>query len=294
MNAFIGLLWGAGLAVSLLVAVLAWRGEVRARLTARRGSTLSHATWKRIGYAVAAGLVVAVLTRWPVAVVAVVALVVLWPKMVGAAATSQAELDRLEALTTWTESLRDTIAGSIGLEQAIPATVAAAPETIRPALDRLVGSMSSRLPLQTSLARFADEFGDPTADLVVAALILNARLRGPGLAATLGALAITAREQLEMRRRVAEGRRVLRRSVMIIVAVVVAFSGGLVLFSRSYVAPYTTIPGQAVLVIVLACFAGAFIRMRQLAVTEAPERFLAAPAQIASLTDETPAGGGRR
>ena len=31
---------------------------------------------------------------------------------------------RLEALATWTESLRDTIAGAVGLEQAIPCLAA--------------------------------------------------------------------------------------------------------------------------------------------------------------------------
>ena len=57
-------------------------------------------------------------------------------------------------------------------------------------------------PLPDALQQFADELDDPSADLVVAALILNSRLRGPGLRDVLGALAVSAREELDMRQRV--------------------------------------------------------------------------------------------
>jgi len=40
---------------------------------------------------------------------------------VGGAAEERRAIARLDALASWTESLRDTIAGAVGLEQAIPA-----------------------------------------------------------------------------------------------------------------------------------------------------------------------------
>ena len=96
--------------------------------------------------------------------------------------------------------------------------------------------------------RFAEEFDDASADLVVAALILNSKLRGPGLVATLTALwPPSAREEIDMRRRIEEGRKSLRRTAMIIVGVTALFAGGLAVFSRDYVAPYSTAarPGDA-------------------------------------------------
>ena len=122
----------------------------------------------------------------------------------------------MEALAAWTESLRDTIAGAVGLEQAIPATAYAAAPAIRPQLLTLVDRLRVRVPLPDALQRFADDLDDPSADIIVAALILNARLRGPGLREVLGSLAESAREELDMRQRVAAGRASTRRCVQIV------------------------------------------------------------------------------
>ena len=64
---------------------------------------------------------------------------------------------------------------------------------------------------------FADDLDDPGADLIVAALIINARLRGPGLRDLLGSLSASVREELDMRRKVSAERRSTRRSVQIVV-----------------------------------------------------------------------------
>ena len=109
---------------------------------------------------------------------------------------------RLEALATWTESLRDTIAGAVGLEQAIPASARAAAPSLQEPLSRLVNRLHTRVPMADALRRFADDLDDPSADLIIAALIINARLRGPGLRDLLGALSASVREELDMRRKV--------------------------------------------------------------------------------------------
>ena len=50
-----------------------------------------------------------------------------WPGAAfGGAAGERRSIIRLEALATWTESLRDTIAGAVGLERAIAASLRAA------------------------------------------------------------------------------------------------------------------------------------------------------------------------
>ena len=79
------------------------------------------------------GSLTLMLTRWPVAAVGLAALVVLWPQLFGGRSAEQRQIASLEALVTWTESLRDTIAAHASLEQAIPASTVNAPPLIRPA-----------------------------------------------------------------------------------------------------------------------------------------------------------------
>src|SRR5680860_743552 len=258
-----GLLLGAALGGSVLLLVAAVRGWQPQRRRAK-SSSRSNLLWgtrarRRAAYAAGAGLLVAAITRWPVAAGATAALIWLWPSMFGAGRVGAVKVERLEALATWTESLRDSIAGSIGLEQAIKHSTSTAPAILQPALQRLEGRLRARIPLPQALAGFAEEFDDSSSDLVVAALILNSRLRGPGLVGTLGALATSAREELDMRRRVEEGRKSLRRTALIIIVVTGLFAGGLAVFSRAYVAPYSTPGGQVMLAIVLAVFAGGLV-----------------------------------
>lgn len=218
----------------------------------------------RLQIAVGVGLLVLIVTRWPVAAAATAALGWAWPRLFGGAAEARDRLERLEALATWTESLKDTIAGAIGLDEAIPASAAGAPPVIRPALDRLVERLRAREPLPSALRGLAVDLDDPSADLVVAALVLNARLRGPGLHATLDALATSTRDELDLRRKIDAGRRALRTGVKIIVGTTLCFVAALALLGSAYLDPYDSVTGQLVLVLVASIFAAAFAWLRSL------------------------------
>ncbi|TMR96089.1 type II secretion system F family protein [Nonomuraea basaltis] len=228
----------------------------------------------RTAIAAVAATMVLVVTGWPVVAVGTVLLVFGWRGLSGGAAEERAAMHRLEGLAAWTESLRDTIAGAAGLEQAIPSSIRAAAPTLRPHLRSMIDRLHTRMALPEALARFADELDDPSADLVVAALILNSRLRGPGLRDVLGALAVSAREELDMRRRVEAERRATRRSVQIVVITALVFAGILVVLNPSYVAEYEGFLGQAVLVVVAALFGAGFAWMRRLARFDKPTRLL--------------------
>jgi Flp pilus assembly protein TadB len=261
---------GLGAAVWLLVlACLGTPGPSRHR-TLSSGTVLTP----RVGVAIAVGLLVAVLTRWPVAALGAAALVWAWPKVTGTGPNARDAIERLEALAGWTESIKDTIAGAVGLEEAIPASAPAAGPSIRLQVDRLVERLRAREPLPVALRRFADDLNDPSADLVVAALVLNAQLRGPGLRATLDALATSARDELDLRRRVDAGRRALRSGVRIIVGVTVGFVGLLALLDSGYLDPYDTAVGQLVLAGVAGVFAAGFAWLRSLAAETTPPRLL--------------------
>jgi len=296
-SALLGLLLGAGVAAGLVLGVAAWNGWLPQKSTHSTKRTELLSQWsqvvrRRAAVAAVVAAVVGLVTRWPIAVIAAGALTWLWPTMFGGAKASAAQLERLEGVATWTESLRDTIAGSIGLEQAITHSLDAAPETVQAPLQRLVGRLRAHVPIPLALSGFAEEFNDASVDLVAAALILNSRLRGSGLVGTLTALADSAREELEMRRKIEEGRKVLRRAAAIIVGVTAAFAGGLVLFSRTYVEPYSTPGGQVMLAIVIGVFATGFIWIKKASGAKAPERFLAGPDQLATATAAV--GGERR
>ncbi|MEU6778021.1 type II secretion system F family protein [Nonomuraea angiospora] len=246
---------------------------MRARPPQPKRHLLKMLTTRTAIAAVAAGLVL-IITGWPVMAVGTVLLVFAWRGLSGGAAEERAAMRRLEGLAAWTESLRDTIAGAAGLEQAIPSSIRAAAPMLRPHLRAMIDRLHTRMALPEALALFADELDDPSADLVVAALILNSRLRGPGLRDVLGALAVSAREELDMRRRVEAERRSTRRSVQIVVITALVFAGLLILFNPSYVAEYEGLLGQAVLVVVAGLFGAGFAWMRRLARFDKPTRLL--------------------
>jgi Flp pilus assembly protein TadB len=243
---------------------------------ARPGRRVRQLAGPRGAAALITGILVLILTRWVAGAIGVALLVLSWRTLSGAAAEKRT-MARLAALATWTESLRDTIAGAVGLEQAIPASLRAAAPSLRDPLAQLVERLHTRMPMAEALRQFADDLDVPGADLIVAALIINARLRGPGLRDLLGALSASVREELDMRRKVNAERRSTRRSAQIVVGVSVGLALGLALFNQSYVRAYDSPVGQLVLVLVVGLYAAGFVWMRRLATFEEPERLLVGP-----------------
>ena len=228
----------------------------------------------RLPLTVAAVLLTLVLTRWPVAAAAAGVLVLAGPALFGGARAEKLAANRLAGLAVWTESLRDTIAGAVGLEQAVMASAAAPPPAIAADVRALADRLRVRVPLARALRMFADDLDDPGADLIVSALILNSRLRGPGLRQVLSSLSDAVRDELEMRERISAGRRSTRRSVQVVVGVTLFFVLGLRWFNPSYVAPYGSPTGQVVLLLVIMLFAAGFYWLRRLSAFDLPGRFL--------------------
>ncbi|MGH3320758.1 MAG: type II secretion system F family protein [Streptosporangiaceae bacterium] len=285
LGPLIAILAGAAVGGGLFLLFVAVRG-----LPHRPDSPPSGERLRRLGrflstrgaIAVIGGFAVLAVTRWPVAGVAAGLLILSWNGLFGGAAEERNAMLRLDALASWTESLRDTIAGAVGLEQAIPASTRAAAPSLRPHLQLLVDRLHTRTPLADALRRLADELKDPSADLVVAALILNSRLRGPGLRDLLGALSTAAREELDMRRRVEAERRSTRRSVQIVVGVTLGVMALLVIFNRDYVQAYDSFLGQLVLAVIAGMFALGFLWLRRLAHFDLPGRILAGVSSVSA------------
>ena len=272
----LAILVGAVTGGGLFLAVIALRG-LPVRPKNQGPGTLERQVREllsvRGGIALIAGILVLVATRWSVAGVGVALLVYSW-RSLGGAASERKTMARLESLATWTESLRDTIAGAVGLEQAIPSSIRVADISIREPLTKLVDRLHTRVPMHVALRRFADDLDDPSADMIIAALIINSRLRGPGLRVLLGALAASVREELDMRRKVNAGRRSTRRSVQIVVAVSVGMAIALAVLDHTFLSPYDGVYGQFVLVIIGAIYAAGILWLRRLATFESPQRLL--------------------
>jgi Flp pilus assembly protein TadB len=269
----IGLLAGAGAGLGLVLLMTALRG------TAGPARRPWDSQWHRQALAgIATGLIVLFTTRWVAVAAGIGILVASWSQLFGAGRSARRGIDRLEALATWTESLRDMVATGAALPEALPASSVAAGPAIRAQVDALVDRLHNREPLTDSLMRFADDLGDPGADLVVAALVLNVRAQGRQLRAVLTALARSSRAELEARRRIEADRRAVRRGVQVVVLVTVVMALGLLTLNPTYVSPYREPVGQVVLAGVVAIFAVGFAWLRRLAEFRPPGRFLALPA----------------
>lgn len=180
----------------------------------------------------------------------------------------------VEALAVWTEQLRDTIAGSSGLEQAITVTASTAPPLLRPSVERLAARLGFS-PLPDAIREFAEDVDHPLADFVASALITAAENQVREMGALLSHLAQCCRDDVGMRTRVWVARARTRSAVRIISVVVVVFVIGLVLLDPTYLAPYGTPSGLVVAGLVVAMFAGAFESMRRLGRIDNPVRFIA-------------------
>jgi tight adherence protein B len=266
-------LLGAGVGVGLVAVWAGWRGTEMPRWSRPAAWPKVERANLRIALGVGAAVVVGAATGWPVG--AVLAGLAGWgaPGLLGGTKARQAAVGRIEAVAGWAEMLRDTMAGSAGLEQAIIATAPLAPLPIRAEVVTLAVRLEGER-LAPALRAFADEVADPTADLVVAALVLAAEHQAQRLGELLGTLATAARDQATMRLRVEAGRARTRTSVRVIVGATGALVLGLALLNRGYLAPYDSTLGQLGLLLVGAMFAAAFVWLSRITRPAAIERFL--------------------
>lgn len=255
--------------------------RVRALLERLRREGTTGPLPRRVVAAVAAFVVVGAVTRWPVAAFLAAAgawtLPQVWRPDVG----TQADTDRLEAIAVWTEMLRDTLSAAAGLEQAVLAGAAVAPDALAEPVAVLAERLRDGERLPVALRAFADEVDDPTMDLVVAALVLAATRQARDLTGLLSTLAQAARDQVVLRLRITAGRARVRTSVRIILLTTVGMIAALVLLNRDYLTVYDSPTGQLVLLLVGGLFTASFVWLDRIAAVRTPPRVLRAPSTSA-------------
>ncbi|MEU8975929.1 type II secretion system F family protein [Streptomyces monashensis] len=287
-----GTVFGLGLVAIAYGAVRRARHEQRTGLWRALVARLpGDWTMQRVVIAVMAGLAAGALTTWPVAAVLTTVAVLTLPGLLGPDRDAARRTERMEALATWTEMLRDTLCAAAGLEQALLATADIAPAVLEPEMKELTAAVRAGHPLPAALRVFAEHVDDPLADVVVAALVMAAEQQASHLAPLLGELADSVREQVAMRQRIDAGRASVRTGVRVTVIVTLGMAVGLVVFNRPYLDPFDTLTGQAVLALVGVLFTVSFAYLTAVGSIEEPVRLISPTAPRA--TAGTASGGSR-
>jgi Flp pilus assembly protein TadB len=273
----LGALCGLGCAAGVLLMLTGWYGTPLDAPDSPLAVANPPRHWpvRQLATAFTVALLVLVITHWVAVAIALGAVAGCWQRLFGGARATRLAMSRLEALAAWTESLRDMVATGAGLAEALPASAAAASPLLTPALATLTDRLRSREPLEEALRGYATDLDDVSADLVVAALLLNSRAQGRRLHAVLTALAVSVRAEVAMRRQIEADRAATRRGVQIVLAVTVSMAVGLRLANPGYVQPYSTPTGQFALAVIVAVFALGFGWLHRLGQLPVPDRFLA-------------------
>src|SRR5829696_8913396 len=142
-------LLGTGVGVGLLAMVAGLRRPAATDRPRTPGIQISREQVIRIAVALVVAALAGLLTRWPVgAILAGIGAYAL-PIALGTDKHSARTLARTEAIAMWAEMLRDNLAASAGLEQAILVTAPYAPAAIKDEIAELAAAirLGQRLPV---------------------------------------------------------------------------------------------------------------------------------------------------
>jgi hypothetical protein len=269
----LGALVGLGFAVGILLVIDGLQSRLRPTRNASRskGSVVES---RRLARAAAAALVTLIVSRWPVAAAGAAGLAWFTPELFGSKDAEERAIARTEGIASWTEMLRDTLAGAHGLEEAITTTAAVAPDAIKLEVTTLAIRLE-RQPLTRALDAFGVDLAHPMGDLVVTALRLAAAGSVGELNELLGTLAVAARDEASLRLRVEASRARLRTAVRVIAACTAATALGLIVLNRRYLDVYASALGQVVLGVVVVCWGISLSWLSRMGRLVVPERFLA-------------------
>lgn len=270
MAAFSGL-FGAGLMAAVWslqgIKLFPNFGQGTSRLLAR---TQYASLWIAGAFLIAA--IIWAATGWPSAGLWALLGVLSIPLMRGSGPKADEEIAKVEAVATWTEQIRDTLAASAGLQQALIVTAQRAPRAIEPELTRFARRAGRDLP--GSLRQLGFDLAHPSADLVLAGLLAAIEMDAGRIGDLLSRLAAATRSEASMRVRVEVGRSRIRTSMRIVGAAVGATVLMLFAFGNGLLTAYDSFGGQLWLVLIGVVFVFAMAVSRKLSHVPQPDRFV--------------------
>ena len=239
---------GLGAGFSLVLLAFSWVAEDPGPVRTRWSPVLARreAAWLAFGLGSALGAYA--LTGWIAGGVLAGVAVAVSARGRAVERERAAGVETTRAAAAWAGMLRSTLAAASGVEEAILATAPIAPARIRTETMALAARMRGLEPLEPALKDFAAALGDnPTADLVVSALILSTKRQARDLGAVLDAVAAAARADAAMRNDVEASRARLRAQKRVIGFVVLGLGAYLFIGFRGFLSAYDTPTGQVVL-----------------------------------------------
>jgi len=267
---------GIGVGIALVMAGLFATTPVAQKMSFAKG--IDKATRQSAAAALIGAAVVGLITQWPVG--ALIGAAVGWTLQSALSSSSSTRVtSRLDALATWIETLRDSVAAHRGLVAAIESTVPSAPASLRANIEALVIRIKSGTPPDRAFAALASELADASADEAIAPLILAARFGGADLQNLLGTAAANTREQLALVQRTEVARAKPRREMRLVVVVTLGFVLATLTIGHGYFTPFSTTTGQIVLVVIAGLFAVGFGMMNRLSRPQPMPRLFESPAQ---------------
>jgi tight adherence protein B len=253
-----------------------WIRRLRAVMSAAAPAGQSRAQLqRRLAAWAVAGLLVWVVTGWPVVGVALFAAGAWLPWLLGSARVAQDRIEQLEALEAWCRRMADTMigGGAVGLAQAVTVTAPHVSGPVGLAARLLARRLRDGHDLGAALRELADTIDDRAGDTVAAALLLALHEQTAGAARVLRQLAEGVARDVRARREVEAARAESRQSIRMLLLIQ---AGMLVLLALvpGFAAPYRTAAGQIVMAALLMGTFAVLVWMRKLAVGRPSPRFL--------------------
>lgn len=204
MSPLAAALCGAVAFAGVVLAVAGWSGVLPALAGPGAGRS-SQDVVPRVILGAAGFVLGLVLTRWPVAAAYVAAGGAAIPSLLRSKRERRAAVQKVEAIATWTESLKDIMGVGAGLHNTLRLSARAAPAPIATEVRNLAFRLQHE-SVEVALVKFAADLAHPTGDFVVASLLLASRRQAGGLPDVLSSVARAARDAAAMKQRI-EGTR---------------------------------------------------------------------------------------
>lgn len=275
-----GLLTIGGIA-GAVAAVRGWSPRPRTsrmRRQQQRAFEELPARWREhyrllLAASVASGILMWAWTGWPVHGLVTAGAVAGWPYIWHPGGSAQARINRLDALAAWLRQLAGVHVAGVPLEQTIQASVANVPAVLRRPVTVLAERLRAGYPPHAAYRAFADDLADGTSDDVVLMFMDHSDNRGPGMARALEKTAQKVAQKTVDAQTVDAERAKVRtnaRTVSVFTLAVVTVS----MLSTDYTAPYGTLGGQLLLIVLGGLFIVALKWMRRMARPKPEPRLL--------------------
>jgi Flp pilus assembly protein TadB len=264
LGALCGLVFAAG--ILSVVTGLVPRARTRtlnvdnaeAKMAEKAG--LDRRQLRLVALAVCAGFLVFAFTGWFAPALIFGGAVWLIPHTMATRAEVRRDRERLRALASWIEIIRDLFGSGAGIEDAIVVSQRHTGKAIAVDVAQLVIDTQVR-GSRTALVAFGDAFANPVADEVVWALLIAMERSSSAISEVLGKAAARTRERVATQEKLDAKRSSRFTVVNTMVAMTFLLGVAMVALNPAYQSYYSTLVGQLVLTTIIFLQGGGFVAL---------------------------------